>query len=282
MNIEDYKGFYIEKDVMLSLDICNESLCLDGDAVRLSQMIVNLLNNALKFTEVGGSVKLSLLRIEKDALICVEDNGIGIDSDLFPYLFTPFVQADKSLDRLNGGLGLGLAIVKGIAELHGGNVSVYSEGTDKGTKFTILLPITPEKHSDEGYGQLNDDALKENKHLRVLVIEDNRDLAEITCQLIEFLGHKSEYAITGNEGLSRIKELHPDVIICDIGLPDINGYEVADKIRNELGLKDIFLIVFSGYAREEDIEMAMKAGFNRHLAKPVDISTLQRVLNDVK
>lgn len=279
---EDFKGFYIAKDIMLNLDICAEPLYLDGDSVRLSQMIDNLLNNAMKFTLAGCSVKLSLQRNGNDALICVEDDGIGIESDLLPYLFTPFTQADKSLNRQNSGLGLGLSIVKGISELHGGSVSAYSEGSGKGSRFTIQLPIMSEKQTCEIEEQCKYENVKVNKQHSVLVIEDNRDLADITCELIKFLGHDAEYATSGSKGLLRIQELNPDIIMCDIGLPDMNGYDVAVKIRKELGLKHVFLIACSGYARKHDIDMSMKAGFNRHLAKPVDFATLEKVLNDVK
>jgi signal transduction histidine kinase len=279
---QDFKGFYMAKDITLNLDICPESLYLAGDTVRLSQMIDNLLNNAMKFTLAGCFVKLSLQRNGNEAIICVEDNGIGIESDLLPYLFTPFTQADKSLNRPNGGLGLGLSIVKGISELHGGSVSAYSEGSGKGSRFTIQLPIMSENQTCEIEEQCRYEDIRGNKKHNVLVIEDNRDLAEITCELIKFLGHNAEYVTSGSKGLLRIKELNPDIIMCDIGLPDMTGYDVAVKIRKELGLKCVFLIACSGYARNQDIEMSMKAGFNLHLAKPVDFATLEKVLNEVK
>jgi PAS domain S-box-containing protein len=279
---QDFKGFYMAKDITLNLDICEESLYLDGDAVRLSQMIENLLHNAMKFTLSGCIVNLSLQRVDNQAFICVEDDGIGIESDLLPYLFTPFTQADKSLNRQNSGLGLGLSIVKGISELHGGSISAYSEGSGKGSRFTIQLPIISEKHVEEIEEQCKFETIKGNKQHNILVIEDNRDLADITCELIQFLGYNAEYATSGSKGLLRIKELNPDIIMCDIGLPDMNGYDVAVKIRKELGLKSVFLIACSGYARKQDIEMSMKAGFNLHLAKPVDFATLEKVLNEVK
>jgi PAS domain S-box-containing protein len=152
---QDFNGFYMAKDIMLNLDICEESLYLDGDAVRLSQMIENLLHNAMKFTLSGCIVNLSLQRVHNQAFTCVEDDGIGIESDLLSYLFTPFTQADKSLNRQNSGLGLGLSIVKGIIELHGGSISAYSEGSGKGSRFTIQLPIVSGKHVEEIEDRVN-------------------------------------------------------------------------------------------------------------------------------
>jgi len=175
---------------------------------------------------------------------------------------------------------LGLAIVKGMVELHGGRVEAFSEGIGKGAKFTIWLPL-PEKHIglDEGCEKMDAKAIKS---LKILIIDDNRDLAEIICELIGFLGYETESAHNGTDGIAKARELQPDVIICDIGLPDMSGYEVAKMIRKDDEFKDTFLIALSGYAQPEDIEKSKAAGFDRHLAKPVSLETLQMFLNEVK
>lgn len=276
---EDFKEFYVKKEISLCLEICAEPIYIHGDQVRLSQMIDNLLSNTLKFTESGGYVKLSLHRNGNVAFISVEDNGMGIESGLLPYLFIPFTQADKSLDRKNSGLGLGLSIVKGIVELHDGKITASSEGAGKGTRFDIQLPFIVENHDVYDVKQEKDKMAKDFKHQKVLVIEDNKDHAEVICDLIGYLGHYVEYAGTGTEGLSKASEMQPDIIICDIGLPDMNGYEIAGKIRKENGIKDVYLVAYSGYARKQDVELAINSGFDRHLAKPADFDAILSVLN---
>jgi PAS domain S-box-containing protein len=272
---EDNKTNFMTKGIEMEFEITNDIMHIEGDSVRLTQMISNLLDNSLKFTETGGKVNLSIQKEEGNALIVLTDSGIGIDPVMLPALFTPFTQADKCISSQNRGLGLGLSIVKGIVDLHGGSISVYSEGFGKGTKFTIRLPLILEYMEQTVDKQQPD---KTSKHLRVLVVEDNRDLAEIMCELLEYLGHEVAYALNGATALLRINELHPDAVICDIGLPDMDGYEVAKRIRNDLGLKDILLIAYSGYANEQDIKRAHLAGFDCHLPKPAELAALDRLL----
>ncbi len=277
--VDDYKGQFEEKGIRLETDITPDPLFLDADAARLTQVIGNLLHNAVKFTKTGGAAILSVYKQEEQAVICVKDNGIGLNTEILLDVFQPFVQLDNSIDRSNGGLGLGLAIVKGMVELHGGSVSAFSEGVGKGTQFTVLLPIS--------YGEENDQGQKHStgtpsRLFRILCIEDNTDFAEILCSMLEQFGHKAISARNGLDGIAKAKEFTPDVIFCDIGLPGINGYEVAKRIRSDPALAGVYMIGLTGYAGSKDIELAVNAGFNKHMSKPVDMNALNQVLAEVE
>ncbi len=271
----DYQGHFTEKEVALEIKLSYDPIYLEADSARLSQVIGNLLHNAAKFTSNGDK---TLVTVEKtqEAVITVQDTGRGIPSTILPNLFTPFVQVDNSLDRSSGGLGLGLAIVKGMVELHGGNVTAYSEGLGYGTQFTIRLPII--SIDEEQKAEVNRASARS---LRILVIDDIPDIVEILCSLLGHLGHETIGALNGPEGINKAKEFRPEVVICDIGLPGINGYEVARNFTSNKELKDTFLIALSGYAQPNDLERAREAGFKKHLAKPVDLNTLELTLAEV-
>ena len=279
--VSDYQAQFAKKEILLTAELSSIPIYVLADPVRITQVIGNLLHNSAKFTEEGGKtiVRVEMSEIKSEAIIKVIDNGTGIKQELLPAIFNPFIQGDNSIDRSSGGLGLGLAIVKGMVELHSGNVEVFSEGILKGTQFTIRLPLLGE--IDDIIENGNGKEKLSSSSLRILIIDDNKDLAEIMCTLIGFLGNKTSSALNGTDGISKAKEFHPDVIICDIGLPDMSGYEVAKKIRNDDEIKGVYLIALSGYAGHEDIERSRQAGFDRHIAKPVDIETLKIVLNEV-
>ncbi len=279
--VQDYQPQFIDKNVKLEIKLTTP-LFLEADPSRITQVIGNLLHNAGKFTRSNDLVTTTVSpdTNSNEAVITVQDTGRGIDTDVLGNLFEPFTQVDKTLDRSNGGLGLGLAIVKGMVELHGGRVEAFSEGVGKGAKFTIRLPLPKGNVRIQEFSEKPDD--KSNKSLKILIIDDNKDLAEILCELIGFLGYETGSAHNGTDGIAKAIELRPDIIICDIGLPDMSGYEVAKMIRQDAELKDTFMIALSGYAQSEDIERSKEAGFNRHLAKPVSIETLEIVLKDVK
>lgn len=279
--LKDYQEPYEEKEIWLELINSPNPIIIEADSVRMNQIISNLLNNAAKFTPKGGKVTVSINidEINKQAIICVQDDGEGISPEFLPDLFEPFAQADRTIDRKHGGLGLGLAIVKGMVVLHDGSVEVFSEGTGKGTKFTVRLPLSENNIVKQEFRYKAEEYL--NKSLRILVIEDNKSLADITCELLEFLGHKATAVYTGTEGVSRASEIRPDIIISDIGLPDMSGHEVAAEIRKLTEFKDTIMIAMSGYAQTEDIMRSKEAGFDRHLCKPVSIDTLTRVLDEL-
>ena len=279
--VSDFQSQFDDKEIKLQSEFLSGSIYLEADPVRLTQVIGNVLHNAAKFTDKGG---FTLVIVEKDeakaeAVISVRDSGIGIPSDILPKLFEPFMQADKSLDRASGGLGLGLVIAKGIVDLHGGSIEATSEGLERGTILTIRLPLTVRKI--EQLDRVPISPWKPSHSLRILLIEDNPDLTEIMCELLENLRHEVIAASTGQDGIAKAKLYNPDVIICDIGLPGMSGYEVARHLRDDVDLKDIFLVAFSGYAQPEDLERSSAAGFDRHLVKPVDVKTLIEILSEV-
>jgi PAS domain S-box-containing protein len=272
--VEDIGSEYAKKGVKLDIKIQTKPVFLNADPVRITQMIGNILFNALKFTQANGVVWLTLKTEKKNAILIVKDNGIGLSSEILPHLFTPFTQAENTLARSSGGLGLGLSIVKGIVDLHEGTVSAFSDGLGKGSTFTIRLPITSGEKIIEKPSLGNND----NKSLKLLIIEDNRDFAELLSAMLSTIGYNVNIAFDGVGGIKQAKQIKPDIIFCDIGLPGINGYAVAESIRNDKELKDIKLIALTGYAGEGDVDRALKAGFNKHLAKPVDFESLKNVL----
>lgn len=236
-----------------------------------------LLHNALKFTPENGTVRISLKKEKEKAVIHIQDNGIGMGTGTLSQLFQPFMQADHSLHRSeNKGLGLGLSIVKAVIEMHGGKITASSNGLGKGSLFSIYLPIT-----EEGVGtQTHTVSDKTEQLFNILIIEDNRDLAYLTCEVFSILGHRVKVAYDGIEGIKKAREIKPDIILCDIGLPGMNGYEVAAKIREDQDLKDVHLIALSGYAGGSDIAKAKEHGFDKHLGKPIDIAMLNKVLGE--
>lgn len=276
---DDYRAQFEDKGVRFETNIIPDTLFLEADTARLTQIIGNLLHNAVKFTETGGAALLTVSKRKNQAVICVEDNGIGIRPEILPEIFLPFVQLDDSIERSNGGLGLGLAIVKGMAELHGGTVSAFSEGLGKGTQFTVLLPLSSEEENKQA--KTHPIGRSTSRSFRILLIEDNGDLADILCTALGRSGHEAISARSGADGIVKAKAILPDVIFCDIGLPGMNGYEVARIIRSDDLHKSVFMVALTGYATPKDIELAMNAGFNKHLSKPVDIASLNQILAEV-
>jgi PAS domain S-box-containing protein len=248
-----------------------------GDATRLTQILQCLLENAIKFTNRGGQV---FVRAWTDAehgqaVLSVRDTGIGIDPDVLPHLFETFAQADHSLERTKGGLGLGLALVKGLAELHGGEVQAASAGPGQGAEFTIRLPLEPEPAA---LSQLSAAPSQEAKNLRILVVEDNRDSADSLRMLLELYGYEVNVAYTGPEGVEAAEQWTPDVVLCDIGLPGLDGYAVVSKLRQNPATANARMIAVTGYGTEADRRRSKTAGFDQHLIKPVDPEALQQVL----
>ncbi|MFN3652725.1 MAG: ATP-binding protein [Armatimonadota bacterium] len=268
----------------------DEPLLIRGDSTRLAQVLGNLLQNARKFTPADGEITLSLRREppgpdqagEGTAVITVADTGIGIRREMLPHVFTIFAQEDSSLDRSRGGLGLGLALVKGIVELHGGDVSAVSGGPGKGAAFTVRLPLLATSELDgretpPAPGPSGD--VTEPLHpRRVLVIEDNRDAAETLADMLDLFGYEVAQAYSGPEGLDAAARFHPDVVLCDIGLPGMSGLEVAQALRRDPELGHARLVAVTGYGQHEDVRRTREAGFDHHLTKPIDPETLRSLL----
>lgn len=276
---DDIRLEFDAKCVQLQLKLHTQPMRLYADPMRIAQCVSNLLRNALKFTPSGGSVCVSLAHENDEAILIVQDSGIGISPEMLTELFKPFSQADDSLNRYdNNGLGLGLFIVKGVIEEHGGTVVAASDGPGKGTFITLRLPMAA--HGTDEHSTAATPTAQ--RSLRILVIEDSQDLAEVLCSMLCVLGHEAYAAYNGTDGVRKARELRPDMIFCDIGLPGKNGYEVAKVLRKDAALKSVPLIALSGYAEERDVTQAKESGFDWHVAKPVDMDTLRKVLSDTR
>ncbi len=272
----DHRPAFDAKRVTLGPPLPGVPVWVSGDPTRLAQVVDNLLANALKFTPEGGEVLLAVAAGPGGrAVLSVRDTGAGIEPDVVGRLFVPFHQADRTLDRSAGGLGLGLAIVKGLAELHGGSVLAESAGAGRGATFTVTLPAAAEPAALAGPPPA---AAPGARRLRVLVVEDNRDSADSLRMLIDLLGHEVDVAYTGPDGVRAAGERPPQVVICDIGLPGLDGYGVAAALRRNPATAASKLIALTGYGQEEDRRRAREAGFDEHLTKPADPTTLTSLL----
>ena len=254
-----------------------ETIWMDGDAIRLQQVIVNLLNNSAKYTPYGGQIFLTMTWEGTTALLRVKDNGVGIAPDLLPKVFDLFTQAQRSLARSEGGLGIGLTMVRKLVEMHGGTVEAQSAGPGQGSEFTVRLPIHevvkpvahPARHPHA----------RQLRQLRVLVVDDNVDAAQSLAMILRSSGHKVVDVIyNGPEALQVILTKKPDVVLLDIGLPGMDGYEIAERVRERPELKDMRLIAITGYGLETDRQRSRDVGIECHLVKPVDPAELQAVL----
>jgi signal transduction histidine kinase len=249
-----------------------------GDVTRLEQVLMNLLNNAIKFTPPGGRVRLITHREGDYATLRVSDTGIGMSQSLVPTVFDLFVQGDTSLDRSKSGLGIGLALVKKLVELHDGEVHAASAGPGKGSEFIVRLPLAPKgaelKQSDPCSGD-------EVDSLRVLVVDDQRDVADSITMLLMVCGHSAKAVYDGVDALRVCRVERPDVMFVDIGMPGVTGYELAEEVRRDSTLAGIRLVALTGYGGELDRANALAAGFHMHLTKPVTLQVLTAALTDI-
>jgi PAS domain S-box-containing protein len=255
-------------------------ILVEGDTIRLAQVFTNLLNNAAKYTDPGGHITVALWTESGQAITEVRDDGMGISSDLLPRVFDTFVQAPQSAARSAGGLGIGLALVRSFVTLHGGSVAASSAGARRGSTFTVTLPLlagTPGA-SDRSPGQLAE-ATRFKRPLRVLLVDDNEDALVSAAEVLQLAGHEVRTATNGAAALALLPQFQPEVAVLDIGLPDLDGYDLAVRLRAELGPRAPRLIAVTGYGRDVDRERSRKAGFDVHLVKPVDIDTLMRTVN---
>jgi PAS domain S-box-containing protein len=275
--VQDYQPAIEDGGLRLELSLPEEPVWVLGDPARIQQIAGNLLNNAVKFTDPGGTIDMSLVVDRNHAQIIVRDTGIGMGVDVLERLFEPFSQSERSSDRARGGLGLGLALVKGLTELHGGSVTAHSSGPGQGSRLQVRLPLGTQTAARRP--QLSVPGTEQRTSHRILIIEDNVDAAEMLETLLSILGHQIHVAGSGAEGVRKAGELRPDVIICDIGLPGgMDGYAVARKLRRDARLSSTYLIAMTGYGQEEDRQRAKEAGFDHHITKPADPEALERLL----
>jgi|GEM_PF-905382 len=262
----------------LTVDLPQEPVQVEGDLTRLVQVIANLLNNAAKYTDAGGRIDLIVETSPHEALVRVRDNGMGIPGDLLPNIFDLFTQGSRSLDRSQGGLGLGLALVRRLVEMHGGRVEAHSAGSGSGAEFIVHLPRIVATPAQEGSGSAGGGSASKSAGVRVLVVDDNVDSAESMALLLSLDGHDVRTAFDGPSALAVAAEFQPEAVLLDIGLPGMDGYEVAKQMRGLPGLQKALMIAVTGYGQADDRARSKAAGFDHHLVKPVDPEILSALL----
>ena len=261
-------------DQNLVIDIPDGPVSIAGDAVRLTQVFANLLNNASKFTENGGHVWLTLNVVDQTAVVSVRDDGIGISPTQLETVFDMFMQVDRSQRRAQGGLGIGLTLVQSLVSMHGGTVEAHSDGANAGSEFTVRLPGVAE----EARATASTPVPGQFPPCRVLVVDDNSDAADTLNMLLTELGATVAVANSGPEALQTIESFEPDAVLLDIGMPGMDGYEVSRRIRSSNRHSDLLLIALTGWGQGEDRERSKRAGFDHHLVKPPDIDRLRAIL----
>jgi PAS domain S-box-containing protein len=275
--IETARPVIDSKHHRLSLDLPRQAVRLEADAVRLAQVFANLLINAGKYTDPGGHIELAARQEGRDVVVTVRDNGIGIAPDMMPRLFTLFSQAAATQARRHDGLGVGLALVRGLVALHGGTVEARSEGAGRGSEFAVRLPLGAAVRESCG-GAADPAAPAMISPLRVLVVDDSRDAADTCATLLELSGHRVQTAYSGRQALEVAERFRPDVFLLDIGLPDIDGYQLARSIRTAQWGLSALLVAVTGWGQEEDRRRAAAVGFDHHLTKPVAAEALEALL----
>jgi signal transduction histidine kinase/ActR/RegA family two-component response regulator len=260
----------------LALLVPNTGLAVNADAARLAQVFQNLLTNAAKYSEPGAALSVRASAEAEHVLVQVSDPGSGIARELIPRVFDLFVQGDRTIDRAEGGLGIGLTIAKSLTELHGGTIEVQSEGLGKGSTFSVRLPrVSSESvRSTQAPPELH----RALRGRRILLVDDNVDAAETLQELLRSLGHETAVAHEGLHALALAKEFQPDVAVLDIGLPVMDGYELARRLRADAGGQSLRLIALTGYVEARDRSRALEAGFDHHLAKPLELRVLTALL----
>jgi PAS domain S-box-containing protein len=256
----------------LNVSFGSGSLRVKADPVRLEQVIVNLLTNAAKYTDAGGRISLTAGQVADEIIIQVHDNGIGIAPERLPQMFDLFVQGDRALARSEGGLGIGLTLVKSLVEMQQGTVTAKSEGPGKGSEFTVRFPAVATARTERS--RVSPPKWAVGKVLRILVVDDNADAAGGLARLVKLLGHDVRTAHDGPEALAIAQGDRPDAVLLDIGLPEMDGYEVARRLRKDPACRDCVIIAISGYGQDDDRRRGREAGFDHHLVKPIDPDAL--------
>ena len=277
------RPLFEDKSQTLHVNVPEAPVWVEGDATRLEEVFTNLLTNANKYTQDRGDIEIrldtDLKGAERCALVRVVDNGEGIDAELAPRLFGLFTQADRSLARSQGGLGIGLSLVRTLVELHGGRVSVRSEGRDRGSTFEVRIPIVRAPLADERSGMPLFPHKPDARQRRVLVVEDNKDIRESSCELLEMAGYEVTAASTGADALEQARSFGPDAVLLDVGLPGLSGYEVARRLREVPQFANTILIAVTGYDTPEARARSAAAGFDHHVCKPVHFDELAKLIN---
>jgi CheY-like chemotaxis protein len=281
--VEASRPLTAERRHDLRVTLPPEPIRVSGDLTRLVQVVGNLLNNAAKYSDEGSHIWLEAQQEGNEVVLRVRDEGIGLSDDLRPHIFDLFTQADRSLDRAQGGLGIGLTLVRNLVELHGGKVEAKSEGPSRGSEFIVRLPAhAPAPVPNAAQESCGEPLGNSSPALRVLVVEDNFDSAEMLALMLELNHHEVRVTHDGPSALAVMQEFQPQVVLCDIGLPGMNGYEVAQELRARSEFKKTRLIALSGYGRDEDRHRSRESGFDSHLMKPVEPDVLEALLSSVR
>jgi CheY-like chemotaxis protein len=254
----------------------SKPICVEADRTRLAQVFANLLNNSAKFTPRGGHVWLTVEQEGSDVVVKVRDNGVGIPAGMLPKIFEMFTQGDRSLVQSQGGLGIGQNLMRGLVEMHAGRVEVHSDGPGKGSEFVVRLPVL--FSSDRGYSEDKDDWNRCSSAYRILVVDDNVDSADSLSMLLELMGHDTRTAYDGLAAVETATAFRPNVILLDIGLPKLNGYDACRRIRERQWNETVVIIALTGWGNDEDKCRSKEAGFNFHMLKPVDPAALEKLM----
>ena len=260
----------------LTVTLPDQPVVVDADPTRLAQVFLNLLNNAAKYSDRGAHIHLNVERQGSDVVVTVKDTGIGIAADQLPRIFEMFMQVDRSLEQSQSGLGVGLTLVKRLVEMHGGRVEAKSEGPGKGSEFVVRLPVVIEASKPQESGSVAEHPVKSSH--RILVVDDNRDGADTLSEMLTIMGNDTRTAYDGQEGVDVAGEFRPDVVLLDIGLPKLNGYEACRHIREQPWGKGVVLIAVTGWGQDEDRRRSQEAGFDHHMVKPADPQALMKML----
>ncbi len=261
----------------LSVEVPRQPIYVQADAIRLAQVFANLLNNSAKYTPAGGHIWLTVELRAGAAVITVRDTGIGIASNDLSSIFDLFSQIAPSLEVSKSGLGIGLTLAKGLVELHGGTIAATSGGLEKGSEFTVRLPVLA-TDADTGAARTDEKQPSRPTHRRIVVVDDLGDAADSLAAMLRMMGHDTRTAYDGVEAVQAVRAFGPDVVFLDIGLPKMNGYDVARSIRSQLGGERVTLVALTGWGQEQDRRRAADAGFNHHLTKPVDPQTVEALI----
>ena len=276
--VESSRPLIESRKHVLTLSLPAYAVEVEGDPGRLAQVVSNLLNNSAKYSEDGGHIELTLESIRDRAVLSVRDAGIGIEPAMLPRIFDLFLQVKASPSRAVDGLGIGLALVRNVVELHGGSVLAASAGLGCGTELVVSLPLLREHPAGNPAAQDRPWSQSNASARRILLVDDNRDATDSMAMLLRLGGHDVRTAYDGQTALALARIEAPEVVICDISMPGMGGYELAHHLREDLGLKDSLLVALSGYAQDEDRHRSQEAGFNAHLAKPVRLDSLKQLL----
>jgi signal transduction histidine kinase len=278
--VETTRPLIEDRRQTLTVDLPPEPVHLEADPTRLEQVLANLLNNAAKYTDHGGHIGLSARQEDGELVLRVRDTGVGILAEMLPHIFEPFVQSDRVLHHSQGGLGIGLTLVRRLVEMHGGSVTAHSEGPGKGSEFVVRLPALSHKQPIPGARAAGEggEAVGTAPKRRILVVDDNVDAAESLALLLRLAGHDVRVAHDGAAALAAVEPDPPDLVFLDIGMPVMNGYDVARRLRERIGMENLVLVAVTGWGQEEDRRRSQEAGFDHHLIKPVEPEALHKLL----